>query len=304
MHQEKKKVAVVGSGGRLGAAIVRVLEADPGYEVVSFTRRDLDLTQPYQIRTLLGESEFDVLLNAAAYTAVDDCERFPEQAHQINADAVRIMARICAERGVRMIHISTDFVFDGKTDTPYTEEDAPNPLSVYGRSKLAGEEALLEISGDNLVVRLSWIFGPDRPGFPDWLVQNALVNENFAVVSDKIGSPTFSSDCARHLKPLLFGDSAIGGILHLNNSGSPVWIEWGQFCLDEVTAKGIELKTRKLGGITMEDLPVFVAQRPHYSALCTDKFAGLTGASPRCWKEATADYIDRYLVPNITGPTP
>ena len=301
MHQEITKVAVVGSGGRLGAAIVRVLEADPNYTVVAFPRRVMDLNQPFQIRTLLGEADFDVLINAAAYTAVDDCEKYPDQAFQINAEAVGLMAKICDKRGARMIHISTDFVFDGKKETPYTEEDEPNPLSVYGKTKFQGEQALLERSSDNLAVRVSWIFGPDRPGFPDWLVQNAMVAEGFAVVKDKIGSPTFSSDCARYLKPLLSGDNAIGGIIHLSNTGAPVWVDWGQFCLDQVAAAGIELKTSQLGGIAMKDLPVFVAERPHYSALSTEKYEKLIGSAPRSWQEATADYLDRYLIPNITN---
>ena len=212
------------------------------------------------------------------------------------------MAEICAARRARMIHVSTDFVFDGKSDTPYTEDDPPHPLSVYGRTKLEGEHALLATSSDNLAVRVAWIFGPDRPGFPDWLVQNAIAKENFAIVEDKIGSPTFTSDCARNLKPLLFGETAIGGIIHLSNTGAPAWIEWGQFCLDRVSEAGIALKTTKLGGIPMDSLPNFIARRPHYSALSTEKYTRLTGSCPRPWKDAVSDYITRYLVPNITSP--
>ena len=111
----------------------------------------------------------------------------------------------------------------------------------------------------------------------------------------------FSSDCARYLKPLLSGEKAIGGIIHLSNSGAPVWVDWGQFCLEQVAAAGIELKTTHLGGITMRDLPVFVAERPHYSALSVEKYEKLVGSAPRSWQQATADYIDRYLIPNITS---
>ena len=184
------RIIVTGAGGRLGAALVREWKA-AGIDVLGFARQELDLAQPEQMRATLDGVEFGVLVNCAAQTNVDRCETHPEEAMQINAHAVRTLAEICKAKGARCVQISTDYVFDGAKSTPYTEEDPVVPISHYGESKRAGEIALLEVSDKNLAVRVSWVFGPDRPSFVDGIVKNALSQETVAAISDKIAGFLF-----------------------------------------------------------------------------------------------------------------
>src|SRR3954453_9851826 len=166
-----KRLVIVGAGGRLGAALAR--EYAETFDVVGFNHAQLDLGQPQQLHETLGALEFDGLINTAAQTNVDRCETEREEAFALNAEAPRILAEICAQKKARFVHISTDYVFDGEKREPYTEEDEARAISVYGESKRAGEERVLEANAEALVVRVSWVFGPDRPSFIDWAIAQA-----------------------------------------------------------------------------------------------------------------------------------
>src|SRR5438067_10555710 len=158
-----RSIIIVGANGRLGAALTR--EYQRPFSVKAFARNQLDLGKLDQVRSTLSETEFDLLINCAALTNVDYCESNRDEAFLINAQAPRLLAEICAEKSARLIHISTDYVFDGKQDTPYIEEDPAAPLSVYAESKLGGEEEVLRVSRSNLVIRLYWVFGADKRSF-------------------------------------------------------------------------------------------------------------------------------------------
>src|SRR6476620_5796998 len=159
-------MVIFGAGGRLGAALVREYQRD--YEVTSYDRPQLD-----RVRSALSKAKFDLLINCAALTNVDYCESHREEAFVVNAEAPRLLAQIANEKSARLVHFSTDYVFDGKKTDPYVEEDKAVPLSVYGESKLEGERRVLEVSSQHLVVRLSWVFGPDKPSFIDQIMQRA-----------------------------------------------------------------------------------------------------------------------------------
>ncbi|PYJ84548.1 MAG: dTDP-4-dehydrorhamnose reductase, partial [Verrucomicrobia bacterium] len=161
-----------------------------------------DLGEPDQMRTTLGALQFDVLINTAAQTNVDRCETHREEAFALNAEAPRVLAEICAGRTARFIHISTDYVFDGKKREPYTEEDEAEPISVYGESKREGERRALEANESALMVRVSWVFGPDRPSFVDWAIDQAREREDVSAIADKWATPTYTLDLAKLLKPL------------------------------------------------------------------------------------------------------
>ncbi|PYL91340.1 MAG: hypothetical protein DMF14_07210, partial [Verrucomicrobia bacterium] len=178
-----RSIIVIGANGRLGAALTR--EYQRAFSVKAFARSQLDLGKLDQVRSTLSETEFDLLINCAALTNVDYCESNRDEAFLINAEAPRLLAEICRQKSAALIHISTDYVFDGRQDSPYTEEDTPRPLSVYAESKLAGEEETLRISQNNLVIRLSWVFGPDKPSFIDKIIQRARENETVTAVADK-----------------------------------------------------------------------------------------------------------------------
>jgi dTDP-4-dehydrorhamnose reductase len=186
------KIVIVGAGGRLGAALTR--EYRDKFDLTGFNHAQLDLSNLDKTREKLLETDFDILINAAAFTNVDLCETEPEQAFRINAEAPRILAEICGEKNSRLIHFSTDYVFDGEKREPYTEEDEANPISVYGESKLAGEKNVLAAQGRHLVVRVSWVFGPDRPSFIDGMIKRAQESEEIDAVADKISTPTYTHD--------------------------------------------------------------------------------------------------------------
>ena len=211
-----RSIIIIGANGRLGAALTRQYQR--AFSVKAFARSQLDLGKLDQIRSTLSETEFDLLVNCAALTNVDYCESHRDEAFLINAQAARLLAEICSAKSARMIDISTDYVFDGKQNTSYIEEDPPAPLSVYAESKLAGEEEVLRVSQNNLVVRLSWVFGPDKPSFIDQIIQRARENDVVTAVADKFSAPTYTIDVANWLRLAI--DKNANGILHLANNGT------------------------------------------------------------------------------------
>jgi dTDP-4-dehydrorhamnose reductase len=191
------------------------------------------------------------------------------------------------------VHISTDYVFDGTKREPYTEEDEPHPISKYGESKWSGERCLHAVGDRHLAVRVSWIFGPDRPSFVDQILQRALEEEHVSAIADKFSVPTYSLDAARLLRPLV-EVNAIDGVLHLCNRGECSWQEYGQHALDCAAEMGLPLRARTVEPLALAEMQDFVAPRPVYTVLSTAKLTRLTGQTPRTWQEAVRDYIRSY----------
>ena len=285
------KLIVFGSAGRLGAALMG--EYQGKYDVAGFNHAELDLSNFDKIREKLGETDFDVLINAAAFTNVDLCETQPDQAFRINAEAPRVLAEICSEKNAKLIHFSTDYVFDGEKRAPYTEEDEANPISIYGESKLAGEKNVLAGHNAHLVLRVSWVFGPDRPSFIDGMIKRAQENEKVDAIADKFSTPTYTHDIAQMLPQFFDGDGE-GGILHFANAGKCSWQEYAQWALDCCREFGLPIKAKTVGPLKLNDMQAWVARRPVYSVLSTAKYTHLTGMPPRTWREAVADYITRF----------
>lgn len=283
------KIVVVGSGGRLGAALVREWRAD-GDEVLGFDRAALDLTNDAALEEKLAPLDFDVLVNCAALTNVDYCETHADEAYRINAHAVLAIGKICARKQRRCLHISTDYVFDGEKTAPYTEEDASGPLGVYAASKLDGEQRLLEAWDQHLAVRVSWVFGPDRPSFVDQILARARTTAEVSAIGDKWAVPTYTVDAARLLRPFL-RDVPVGGLLHLCNAGACTWQEYGQFALDCADRAGQSLVGRTVASQKMADLKAFIARRPVHTVMSTEKLTRLSGQHPRPWQEAVQEYV-------------
>ena len=259
-----RRVVIVGAGGRLGAALAREYARD--FEVVGFNHAQLDLGAPEQMRTALGSLDFDALINAAAQTNVDRCEDHQEEAFALNAEAPRLLAEICRAKKARFVHISTDYVFDGEKREPYTEEDEAQPISVYGESKREGERRVLEANDRALVVRVSWVFGPDRASFVDAILKKARDENEVSAVADKYATPSYTLDICAWLKPFL-ADVEEGGLLHLANEGECSWQEYAQWALDCCHAEGIPMKARTVGAASLADMKNFIARRPVYSVL-------------------------------------
>jgi len=302
-HPQMKRpprIVIVGASGRLGQALEARFARDA--TVIGLTRSQIDLASPVSIRAGLDPLDFDYLILPAAMTAVDPCETNQEEAYAINADAPGLIAEICAGKKAHMTHVSTDFVFDGAKAGAYTEEDAPRPISKYGDSKLKGEEQVLAASPHHLVVRVSWLYGPGKPAFPEWIVDKACSDSAISLPSDKTGCPTSSIDAADLLVPLLLDPSAgpAGGIFHLCNSGSCTWREWGQACIDLAREAGAPLKALEITGNTLADIPAFLAKRPPNSIMANGKYAAYTGITPRPWQDAlrhhfqTAGFLAKY----------
>ncbi len=274
----------------MGAPLIRHLLAR-GHEVLPLTREDLDLAHPGEvIRRRLAAEDFEVLVNTSAMTSVDDCERDPAYARVVNADAARELAVACREKGARMIQISTDFVFDGKSSQPYAEGDATGPINVYGETKLRGEEAVLDCSSANLVVRVSWVYGPDKAGFPCWIVEKALRTPELRIPHDKYGSPTSSESFAHSLENVLMHPGA-KGILHLSDRGVASWWEFGRTILEIAAEAGYSVKTITPEQGALADLTHLAARRPPYSALDVGRYEALTGRVVPHWREALARFV-------------
>jgi len=276
----------------LGAALLREWRNE--FDVVGFNHAQLDLGNPDQMRTTLGALQFDALINTAAQTNVDRCETHQVEAFALNAEAPRVLAEICAGRQARFIHISTDYVFDGEKREPYTEEDQAEPISVYGESKREGERRALEANESALMVRVSWVFGPDRPSFVDWAIDQAREREDVSAITDKWATPTYTLDLAKLLKPLFANQKQVSGILHLANSGECSWQEYAQCALDCCRAEGMPMKARTIGASSLAEMKSFIAKRPAYSVLSSRKYQALTGEKPRPWQEAVAEFVREH----------
>ena len=300
------KIVIVGSGGRLGAALMRELARK--FDVLGLSHAQLDLADAKQIHAKIDHLEFDVLINAAAFTNVDLCEKEREQAFQINAEAPGGLAEICREKKAKLIHFSTDYVFDGEKREPYLESDPAHPISIYGESKRKGEENVLAVPYRHLVVRVSWVFGPDRPSFVEAIIKRARESEHVDAIADKYATPTYTLDIAQMLEtaiaaPLGRADRGMAGangpdysgILHFANTGECSWQQYAQHAIDCCHKLGVPMKAKTIAPLKLADMKSFIARRPVYSVLSTTKFRSLTGAPPRSWRDAVADYVRDFI---------
>ena len=282
----RRKVAILGKNGRLAGAICRRLSQK--YEVISLGRQEVDLTKP--ISGQLENVEFDLLINTAAATNLDWCEGNPQAAERVNARAAGEIGATCSARGVRCLHISTDYVFDGAASEPYQEDRPTNPINVYGKTKQLGEDLILQSGDQHLVIRVSWVFGPDKPSFVDMLLDRAINEEQIEAIEDKYSAPTYSVDFAEWIEPLLF-EFPVNGILHLCNAGGCSWREYGQLAVDAALEAGVNLRASNVRPISLKSMTSFVARRPAYTVMNQQKYRHITGVSPRPWKEAVRAHV-------------
>lgn len=292
---------VIGPTGQLGSALVRRLGATPGHELAAALGRSvLDLRRVARIPEVLGPevARADVVVNAAAYTDVDGCETAAEECHLVNAEAPGRIARACRNHGVPLVHVSTDYVFDGQGSTPYREDDPPAPRSVYGRSKLEGECRVLEACPEALVVRTSWLYGAGR-NFVATIFAHAarvLAGEipELRVVDDQTGRPTYAEDLAGGIVALV--EASCQGLYHLANSGLATWWELARAALDHVGHADLPVAR-----VSTAEFPR-PAPRPAWSVLDLEK-AARAGVSLRPWREALAAYLDSEAGPRRPDDT-
>lgn len=284
------RILVLGGHGRLGAMIARRWSAR--HEVTAVGRSGIDIANLPALEQALAEADFDILVNSAALTNVDRCETDREEATVVNDTAVGVMARLATQKNARLIHISTDYVFDGEKSTPYRENDIARPLGHYGQTKLDGESQALNASPDHVVARISWVFGPDRPSFVDMIVDRARTNDHVEAVSDKTSSPTYAADAADWLEAFV-DRSRSGGLYHTCNAGTCSWQEYGQYALDCAVQAGLAVQTQTVAPLPLASLKNFLAPRPRHTAMDTTRLTEVTGLRPRPWQDAVRYYISQ-----------
>lgn len=280
-------MTVAGAAGQLGCDVVAAFTA-AGADVTDFDRTGLDLGDEASVAAAIAASQPDVVVNCAAYTAVDACETEVETAHDVNEHGVRRLARACADAEAHLIHISTDYVFDGRLDRPYREDDETDPQSVYGRSKLAGEVAARDTLGDAAtVVRTSWVCGEHGNNMVKLVRRLGATGNPMAFVDDQRGCPTFTADLADAL--VTVAEQRPGGVLHLTNGGA---VSWYEFVADILDASGYDRGL--VSPISTDELdPPRPAPRPANSVLANARWAELGNAPLRHYREPLAELVAR-----------
>lgn len=271
-----------GKTGLLGQSLTRAFDK-AGARPIPLSSEDCDILDPMAVAKLLEREKPDLLINAAAYTLVDQAEDEQEKAFALNATAPPLLAAQAARCAIPFVHYSTDFVFRGDKTTPYTEEDQPASASSYGISKADGERGLLKLGyAKTLIIRISWLFGPGRINFVRKILDLADTNDRLTVVDDQLGSPSYAPDVAANTLLLLKADAT--GIYHLANSGQTSWYGLAAKAVD-LAGKGCEVSP-----VTSEEYPTKAA-RPAYSVLDLGKFVETTGVTPRSWEDALKEYV-------------
>ena len=257
-------IAVFGAGGQVGSALARRAR-ERRIKLTLFTRADADITDYGAVVAALRDSSTGIAINAAAYTAVDKAESEPERALAINRDGAANLAQACATQGVQLIHISTDYVFDGTKPAPYVEDDPIAPLGAYGHSKAEGEAAVIGVAPDCIVLRTAWVYGLEGGNFVKTMLRLAAERDIVRVVEDQKGSPTFADDLADAILSLVTAQKrAASSIYHLAGNGVATWHEVAQEIFAETARRG--LPTPRLEAITTVEYPT-PAKRPANSVL-------------------------------------
>lgn len=292
------RIVIIGSGGRVGGALARHFRLR-GYEVMAFDRKALDLARPEIIDDRLAPLTFDAVLLPAALTSLEEAERQPGLARAVNTLGPAQVAEWCARRGARLVHFSTDYVYDGSQPGWRHEVETPAPVSVYARTKAEGDEAVLaRTGGAALIARVSWVFGQDRPSFPDHLLAQAGRGEALAAIADKFSVPTFSADLCHWLEPFVTGElRGVGGVVNFCNAGQASWLEYAQAALESAQRHGVALRSREVRPQRLTEMTAFRAPRPVHTAMSLQKLSGLLGFRPRPWQEALDEYILTFYAP-------
>jgi dTDP-4-dehydrorhamnose reductase len=283
----RRALVLGGHGGLLGQALMEVLRA-AGWEAAGTDRSRIDYAAPdagARLEALVESLEPACIFSTVAYTRVDDAEDHPAEADLFNRAVPVMVGRVAKKFGCPLVHYSTDFVFSGKKKTPYTTEDPPGPLNVYGKTKLAGEEVLLSLGLERcMIIRTAWLFGPGKKNFVQTILDRCQDTQALGVVHDQVGSPTYTLDLARYSLKLVEAEG--NGIYHIVNAGEASWCELATEAVRLVQKECI------INGIPSAAYPQ-KALRPAYAVLGTAKFERATGVTPRPWLQALQEYIFR-----------
>lgn len=271
-------ILLTGAGGMLGSALADILARQ--HEISAFRKSKFDITDQSAVKKKIAETRPDFVVNCAAYTAVDDCETHADQANLTNGTAVGYLAEACQQNNATLIHFSTDYVFDGQNSKGYIETDKTNPINAYGRSKLLGERLIQQSGCQHAIIRTSWLFGPGGDNFVTKMLELGKKQSELKIVSDQIGSPTFTVDLAEAVARMIKSELPCpSNIFHLTNSGAA---SWADFATEIFRRSSLPAKVTP---VSSSEFPR-PASRPAYSILLNTKTPPL-----RSWQEALGEYL-------------
>lgn len=277
---DRTRVLITGAGGQLGRALQRTVPA--GIECIALDHARFDVTNARAIAQTLDNCKPQAIINAAAYTAVDRAEQDVDAATALNARAPGLLAEAATARGIRLLHVSTDFVFDGRSSRPYLPSDPTAPLNVYGRTKLAGERAVLAAQPDALILRTAWVYSADGNNFVKTMLRLMATRDEIGVIADQIGTPTAADGLAQALwraMPL-----ELSGIYHWTDAGVATWYDFAVAIAEEAVVFGLLAKLPRVKPIRTEDYPT-PARRPSFSVLDKSAIWAASPIAPTHWRE-------------------
>lgn len=281
-----KTILVTGGKGQLASCIKDIDATVKGYDFMYVDVAELDITQPEQVHAFFNGQSIGYCINCAAYTAVDTAESNQQLAKRVNVDGAKVLAEACKEHGAALIHISTDFVFDGNQTRLYTEQDQENPLGVYGRTKLDGEKAIAEILPQHYVIRTSWLYSEHGHNFLKTMLRLGSERDSLGVVCDQIGTPTYARDLAKLLLELITRDNVEYGTYHYSNEGVSSWYDFAKAIFDE---RKIQVA---LSPIKTEAYPT-PAERPRFSVMDKTKVKDKLQIQIPYWRDSLKECLAR-----------
>jgi dTDP-4-dehydrorhamnose reductase len=286
------KLALVGANGMLAQMVKKLAPAE--YTITCLDLPDFDITDRNNVLSALKSIKPDVIVNCAAYTNVDGCETNEDLAFKVNGDGPGYLAQAALELGSTLVHISTDYVFPGDQMEPYMEGDPTGPISAYGRSKLAGERAIISSGLKNyFILRTSWLYGPGGNNFVETILRLAREREELRIVADQQGSPTYTEDLAKAIFSLLASakERPSYGLYHFSNNGSCTWYEFADRIVSLARSNNLPVKAGSLHPIRTEEYPL-PAKRPAYTVFSKTKYEEVTGETAPFWLDSLINYFD------------
>lgn len=283
-----KKVLVTGANGQLGCCIKEAAKVHSEMEFLFVDKSTLDITNSLEVATFFANNTFDFCINAAAYTHVDKAENDKENAFLVNAEGVRNLSIACKKHDVCLLHISTDYVFDGNKRIPYVETDNTNPINVYGASKLMGESYIKEICERYYIIRTSWLYSQFGHNFYKSILKLAQEKDSLTITTEQTGNPTNANDLAEVLIQLLLSENKAYGVYHFSNTGGATWYDFAKAI---ITYSGLS----EVVSIAETDYYPTFAKRPKYSILSNAKMEGLKIATIKPWQQSLKNLIDKKI---------
>ena len=276
------KILLLGHKGMLGSDLLTQMRLH--HEVVGMDQDEIDITSAADCVKAIEDTAPQIVINAAAYTNVDGCETAKEECFAVNAEAIKNIATACRSKNIRIIHFSTDYVFNGCASSPYKEDENCDPINIYGASKLAGEQYLQALAQNYIIIRTAWLYGANGKNFVRTILEKAKTTPKLTVVDDQIGSPTHTKDLAAAVDLLI--EKNAQGIFHVTNRGSCSWYQFAVKILQEAGIDDVEVTPIK------SDQLVRAAKRPANSVMSMQKFIATTGKAMQPWQLALKDYLE------------